>query len=334
IVDGARCEEVVDALALIAALAAREAEPTRDTRPPARARKPDKRAAPSTSESSPSPDEGETAARRAGSTTSESGPSGGMDAARSDGKRARVDPDATDVAANAERLQDEASTPRERADNSSDSSARTGPGTEPSSDQRNGAPSTQGIAAEGGDDGRDAAVEVGDDAPWRLGATAMLFSGLAPALQPGLQLQAAVALSAGAVSWSLQLGARIARSDAVASPDGDARFGFAGAVVRLCAAHALGSTPLTLTGCVAVEPGLFSAKGENTRNLRSYSRLWLAAGAAADLSVPLASWLTLRAGTELLAPFRRDRILLAGDTLYHIPALGFRWHLGLEVPFG
>jgi len=44
--------------------------------------------------------------------------------------------------------------------------------------------------------------------------------------------------------------------------------------------------------------------------------------------------LSLRAGAELLAPVRRDTVWLAGDTLYRIPALGFRLQLGIEVPFG
>jgi hypothetical protein len=173
---------------------------------------------------------------------------------------------------------------------------------------------------------------------WRfsagVGAAGLILSGLAPRMQPGLQLQAALSLSSDAVAWSLQLGGRIARTDHLASPNGAAWFGFAGGVVRVCGASALGTTRFALGGCAVAEPGVFSTGGENTANRRSHSRLWLAGGAAADVSVRVASWLRLRAGAELLAPFRRDRVSLAGVTLFRIPALGLRLHLGLEVPFG
>jgi hypothetical protein len=157
---------------------------------------------------------------------------------------------------------------------------------------------------------------------------------LAPALQPGLQLQAAFSVSSHAFAWSLQLGGRIAHTDHLASPDGDAWFRFASGVVRVCGSAALGESLFALTGCAVAEPGVFAAGAENTQNQRSHSRLWLAAGAAADVSVRAASWLTFRAGVEVLAPIRRDRLLLAGDTLYRISALGLRLHVGLEVPFG
>jgi len=168
----------------------------------------------------------------------------------------------------------------------------------------------------------------------RIGATGLVFSGLAPALQPGLQLQAALVLSSGAFAYRVELGGRIARTDELVSPAGDARFGFSGGVVRVCAANALGSTPLALTGCAVAEPGVYAADGENTRNRRTHSRLWLAVGAAADLSVRVLSWAHVRIGGELLAPVRRDTIWLAGESLYRVPALGLRLQLGVEVPFG
>jgi len=399
IVDGGRCEEVVEALALIAALAVRDADPAHDPRTRPRARKPDKlgparasaqRTTPGGSAATSSSNGHDATTPRSESTRAGAGAndtgasSSSADAARSAGNRAgagevgsssiggdardepslpgrggtgvasaRGDADLT-RSADGQRVASDAAAahpgstggarggafdPQEVGDRLSrqEDSVRGGPSTgEASKDGDAAAESGSDVQPLVEEDPAKAARshEVADNAPWRVGATAMLFSGLAPALQPGLQLQAAVTLDAGALAWSLQVGARIARSDTLASPDGDARFGFAGGVVRLCAAHALGSTPLTLTGCAAAEPGVFSAKGENTRNVRNHSRLWLAAGVAADLSVQLASWLGLRAGAELLAPLRRDRIWLAGDTLYRVPALGFRWHLGLEVPFG
>jgi hypothetical protein len=376
LVDGGRCEEVADALALIAALAVRDADPARDPRARPRTRKPDKNTPARSSTQRATPGESAAASSSNGSDAtpaSEAGsPSnsgaardesslpghggGGVASARgdanltrsADGQRGASDDGARGGAVDYQEKVAIRSSPQGR-DNLADS-VRDAPSSERSAHERNGAPSTgeasedRGAAAESGSDAQPSvdedpakaarSREIASNALWRVGATAMLFSGLAPAVQPGLQLQAAVTLNAGALAWSLQIGARIARGDALASPDGDAHFGFAGGVMRLCAAHVLGSTPLTLTGCAAAEPGVFSAKGENTRNVQSHSRLWLAAGAAADLSVQLASWLSLRAGAELLAPLRRDRISLAGDTLYRVPALGFRWYLGLEVPFG
>ncbi|HET8935452.1 MAG TPA: hypothetical protein VFN67_18520, partial [Polyangiales bacterium] len=55
-------------------------------------------------------------------------------------------------------------------------------------------------------------------------ASLLAFTGLAPALQPGLQLQAAFGFSSSRVAWSLQLGARMARRDRLVSPDGEAWF--------------------------------------------------------------------------------------------------------------
>ncbi|HET8938465.1 MAG TPA: hypothetical protein VFN67_33705, partial [Polyangiales bacterium] len=157
---------------------------------------------------------------------------------------------------------------------------------------------------------------------------------LAPALQPGLQLQAAFGFSSSRVAWSLQLGARMARRDRLVSPDGEAWFGFVAGIVRVCGATPLGSTRFALSGCAVAEPGVFSAGAENTTNPRSYARAWLALGAAAELSLRLAAWLNLRAGAELLAPLRRDHMSLAGDTVYRVPRLGSRLQIGIEIPFG
>jgi hypothetical protein len=165
---------------------------------------------------------------------------------------------------------------------------------------------------------------------WQLAASFITFTGLAPALQPGVQLQAALTVS----DFSLQLGGRIALTDRVVSTDGEAWFGFMGGVVRFCRSSWLGTRRVALSGCAVAEPGVFSTGAENTENPRSHTRPWLALGAAADVSVRIVSWLNLRAGAEWLAPLRRDRMLLAGDTLYRIPMFGLRLQLGVEIPLG
>jgi hypothetical protein len=347
-VAAARCEEVVEALALIAALALseRDAGAVSGQRPPARARKTDKAAVPR--------DDART--RPAGARARDAVEAG----AEPRGEASGAERGARDQASVAERgARDEAPGaergPRDEAsgaergarpnldrageedDASSlsraalDSAPRDAAGVLPGSAERD-APE-----AESGNEAAPQERSLAAD-PWRfeagIGASGIVFSGLAPALQPGLQLQAALTLRADRFAWSLQLGGRIARSDSLAAQDGDARFGFVGGVVRLCGSLPLGERRFALSACAVGEPGVFSASGDNTRNGRSHSRLWLAVGAAVEGSVRVAAWLDLRLGAELLAPVRRDRVWLAGESLYHIPALGLRLYLGLEVPFG
>jgi hypothetical protein len=104
--------------------------------------------------------------------------------------------------------------------------------------------------------------------------------------------------------------------------------------VQLCATGALGPNELTLAGCAVAEPGFLLASGDNTRDSRSYTRPWLAAGAGLGLGWRAASWLALRLGAELLVPARRDRMLLAGDVVHDIPPACLRLELGAEVPLG
>ena len=162
---------------------------------------------------------------------------------------------------------------------------------------------------------------------WSLGAGGLLLRGLAPAWQAGLQLEAALQLGSGALRFGVQLGARVALRDELRSPQGDAWFQFLGAVVRGCVSIHVMSRH-ALSGCAVVEPGVFRAGADNTQNPRTHSRAWLAVGAAAELDVALTAWLGLRFGAELVSPFRRDRVVLAGEPVYRVPALGVRLQLG------
>ncbi|HET6335622.1 MAG TPA: hypothetical protein VFG30_20500 [Polyangiales bacterium] len=167
-----------------------------------------------------------------------------------------------------------------------------------------------------------------------LGAAVLAVHGLAPRIQPGLQLEAALTLGEGALDWSIRAGGRIALDDTLRSPQGLARFGFVAGVVQLCASGALGASGFTLAGCAVVEPGILSARGEDTRKARKYTRPWLAAGAGAELGWRVASWLALQLGAEALVPTRRDRMLLADDLLHRVTPVCLRLQLGLEVPLG
>jgi hypothetical protein len=312
-IDGGRCEEVVEALALIAALAL--SEPDARDAPKKRARKVDRPApGPGVSQRPPRPSESSTNAAPAAAESGASAPRDALAAAES-GAGGRG------VAA-----ENGASAPRDAL-----AAAESG--------------ASAPAAAENGLYDAPAAADSGTSAPsspaptsWhsggRIGAAVTLFSGLTPDLQPGLQLEAAWDIRSGRLTLSAELGGRIARTERVTAQDGDARFAFVGGVLRLCGSRGLGATPWALSACAVAEPGVYSVAGENTLNQRSHSRLWLALGAAATASVRIAPWLSLRAGGELLAPVRRDRVLLAGETLYSIPPLGLRLHLGVEVPFG
>jgi hypothetical protein len=195
-----------------------------------------------------------------------------------------------------------------------------------------------------GSDRRD--TDVSDDSPpdrdrgsdprprsWAAGAALLALHGFAPSIRPGLQLRAALTLATGPLDWSVRLGGRIALPDTVRSTQGTAHFRFLAGLVQLCAAGALGDS-LSLAGCAVAEPGLLTADGEDTRNARSHSRAWFAAGGGAELGWRVASFLALHLGSELLVPTRRDRMLLAGDILHRVPPACLRLELGVEVPLG
>jgi hypothetical protein len=148
-----------------------------------------------------------------------------------------------------------------------------------------------------------------------------------------LQLLAAVSLASGALDWTLRLGGRLALRDTETSSQGSAHFGFASGVVELCATGVL-SGDLALDGCAVAEPGALLTSADNTRNPQSYTRGWFAVGGGAGLAWRAARWLSLRAGGEVLAPTRRDRMLLADEVLHRVPPVCVRFGLTLEVPLG
>jgi hypothetical protein len=158
----------------------------------------------------------------------------------------------------------------------------------------------------------------------------LAIHGTAPHVRPGLQLGAAVVLAHGVLDWRLGLAARLALPETSSSEQGTTHFGFVAGVVELCAAAALGSG-WSWQGCAVAEPGMLSASAENTRKPGDYRRSWLALGAGTGLAWRLGDWLGLVAGVELLVPTRRDRALLAGEVVHHVPPVCLRLELGLEA---
>jgi hypothetical protein len=301
--EGDSCREVVEGLALIAALAvaapaasvdrakpraASAGSSTAPSRSTSRARTDASSRARSRQEPARAPDPPPTAAATNESTTPEAAPS-------------EAPAPAAPQASSSERLQ----SPQDN-----DDSTPTGP--DPS-----GVPSNEARLR-----------------GFSLGAAVLAVHGLAPRIQPGLQLEAALTLVEGALDWSVRAGGRIALDDTLRSTQGLARFGFVAGFVQLCAAGALGSSGFTLAGCAVVEPGVLSARGEDTRKAQKYTRPWLAAGAGTQLGWRVARWLALQLGAEGLVPSRRDRMLLADELLHRVTPVCLRLQLGLEVPLG
>jgi len=189
---------------------------------------------------------------------------------------------------------------------------------------------------EGGDAARagegDGAAPAGEGARLRIGAGFLLFQGLAPHLQPGLQLTAAVVWRTGPLELSAELRGRLALAQTLRADAGVAHFSFLGGAAALCAAAALGGTGLAARGCAVAEPGVLSWSATQTEQSRAYKRGWLALGPAAGLHWRSA-WLGVGAGAELLWPVRRDRAVLAGDTLHQVPAPCLRLQTVLELTF-
>jgi hypothetical protein len=167
---------------------------------------------------------------------------------------------------------------------------------------------------------------------WSIGAGVLAVHGVGPAIQPGLQLLAAVTLDSGALDWSLRLGGRLALEHTETSTQGSAHFGLIAGLLQLCATGALGASALTLDGCAVAEPGALLASADHTQKAKSYKEVWLAAGTGIALGWRAARWLSIHAGGELLAPLRRDRMLLAGDLLHEVPPVCLRAVLSLEIP--
>jgi hypothetical protein len=176
-------------------------------------------------------------------------------------------------------------------------------------------------------------AETSDDPRLRgvlIDAGFIVIHGPAPDMRPGVQLGAAVVLATGALDWRLLFAGRLALPETSSSAQGTTRFGFVAGVVELCVAAALGGR-WSWDGCAVVEPGMWTASGENTGNAREYRRGWLALGAGTGFSLRLLDWLGIRAGGELLAPTRRDRALLADQVVHHVPPVSLRLELGLEA---
>jgi hypothetical protein len=97
---------------------------------------------------------------------------------------------------------------------------------------------------------------------------------------------------------------------------------------------ALPALPLHLTGCLRVEAGVLEAAGADIPSSRTASRAWLAAGPTLRAEVPIVGPLFADAEGSVLFRLTEDRFYFRPDfTVYRVPLTGFGAGAGLEVRF-
>jgi hypothetical protein len=179
-----------------------------------------------------------------------------------------------------------------------------------------------------------AARDVDEYEPWHrvssiaAGASFGLGTGAAPELQPGLGVFVALGLrGVGVIRPWLQIELAHAWSNGHALSAGRADFALDGGQVLLCPiawSHAL----FAAHGCGAFELSRLRARGYDTFEPRSQTRVWASAGAGLLVRVPV--WkLDLQVGGALLHPLSRDQFSFAPDVFFAVPA--WRWQLKVGV---
>jgi hypothetical protein len=97
--------------------------------------------------------------------------------------------------------------------------------------------------------------------------------------------------------------------------------------------------PVTLGPCVGLEVGSLEGEGTGTGvSATPEPSVWIAGTAGGLLLVPVlrptVSWLSLRAGANLVVPFRTETFLVAGTSYSHAPSpVAGEASLGVEAHF-
>jgi hypothetical protein len=223
---------------------------------------------------------------------------------------------------------DSASDPDSESGSASDSAAE--PATAPPADSRASADDD----VDASDPLDPAAGDPSAAGGLQLSAAVLALSGAAPDVQPAGQLVVAwVAAPSAPFVLALRAGVRLGAGARIEHAQGSAVLDFVSAVAAGCAGARLARATLNAYGCAVLEPGQLSARGDDTDNPRDEDRLWLALGPGALLEwTPGGPWL-LEAGAELQFPLRRDRFLLARQTVYRVPSSAFRATLGVGLRF-
>jgi len=173
-------------------------------------------------------------------------------------------------------------------------------------------------------------------APWRLGSGfgvgALLVSGVAPALRPGIELRATGYALHGRVSaLSAAIGGRTTLPHDEVRLEGTGKFGWWSIVLTLCAGVHGQADRLAAALCLTGEGGQVVARGRATEDARGRRARWLALGPALQLGVRLGGPVWLAPGFELLWPSTRDRFVVGATELHKVPRLTFRAQLAVAV---
>ena len=178
------------------------------------------------------------------------------------------------------------------------------------------------------------ARDVEEEKPWQrvssvsAGASLSIGTGAAPELQPALGVFGGLGLrGVGVLRPWLQIELAHAWSNGHALSAGRADFALDGGQLLVCPlawSHAL----FAAYGCGAFELARLRARGYDTFEPRSQTRIWTSVGAGLLVRMPV--WkLDLQVGGLLLHPLTRDQFSFAPDVFFAVPA--WRWQLKVGV---
>jgi hypothetical protein len=166
-----------------------------------------------------------------------------------------------------------------------------------------------------------------------IGASAVIVSGVAPALMPGLSAQAVFAFyGSGIFAPAVQLAAAHVWVSHLSQPGGIADFQRTTVRLDLCPLG-LRAGILTARACVSSAAGSLNAQGSDTYVPRTSSRGWLDLGTSLRATARIGPVFQVVAGVVLAVPLRRDEFAFRPDVFHKVAALSWEGQLGLEVRF-
>ena len=127
------------------------------------------------------------------------------------------------------------------------------------------------------------------------------------------------ATGAGVFLPALELGASASRALDATEPNGTASFAW---FTARAAAYLLRWSPgarAVLRAGIAGDVGVLQARGSATTSPASSSRLWTSLGGAGDFEVPLGRAIAVITAVGVAAPLRRDRYAFGSTDFYQVP---------------
>jgi hypothetical protein len=167
-----------------------------------------------------------------------------------------------------------------------------------------------------------------------VGASALLISGPAPRVMPGIGVRLVAALDRGASIWSpaLRLTAAHAWQGGVSEPGGTAAFALDTLGLDLCFVR-LAITIVDLRGCAAGTAGRLSATGSNTYSPSAQERPFVGLGGAAIVGVALGRLFQLSGSVDASDALVRDAFEFSPQVFHRVSAMTLTVDLGLDLRF-